>query len=63
MVEWHIRDLEDEFFNGDSGMTANDFGRMMTRLEAKRSELAALPQSPEQTIYEPSDQTVAEHWW
>jgi hypothetical protein len=35
---------------------------MMTKLEARRDELAALPQRDEDVRYEPTGTTVREHW-
>jgi len=59
-LEATIADLDHEFAAGE--MPARTYGRMMTRLEERREELAALPQREERTVYEPSGQTVAEHW-
>ena len=43
-------------------MPARSGARMLTRLEAERDRLTALPQRAERIVYEPTDQTVAEHW-
>jgi hypothetical protein len=59
-VERQISDLDDALVNGDT--TAAAHGRIMQRLEVKREELAALPQRAAEVRYEPTDQTVSEHW-
>lgn len=47
-------------FRGDDG--SRRFAAMMTRLEAKRETLAALPHEPARTEWVPTGETVAQRW-
>jgi DNA invertase Pin-like site-specific DNA recombinase len=59
-IERQISDLDDALVNGDT--TAAAHGRIMKRLEDRRDHLAAMPQRAAEVRYEPTDQTVREHW-
>jgi site-specific DNA recombinase len=55
-----IADLDEQFQQGT--VPARSYGRMMTALEKRRDELSALPQRESQVVYEPTSQTMREHW-
>ena len=57
-----ITDLDEQFAEGN--VPASSYARMMTRLETRRDELAALPQREARVTYEHDDNspTVRDHW-
>jgi site-specific DNA recombinase len=61
-LEGKIADL-DEQYQADA-LPARTYARMMTKLEARREELAALPQRAAEVRYEHDDDspTVRDHW-
>jgi site-specific DNA recombinase len=59
-VQTAIDDLDAEY--EAHRLPASIYARMISRLEAKRDALAALPTKPEYTEYVPTDQTYREHW-
>jgi hypothetical protein len=59
-VQTAIDDLDAEY--DAHRLPASTYARMISRLEAKRGALAALPTKPEHTEYVPTDQTYRGHW-
>ena len=59
-IDARIADIEREVTTGD--MPAKAAGRILVTLEAMRDVLAAKPQREAKVIYEPTGQTVREHW-
>jgi site-specific DNA recombinase len=59
-VQAAIDELDTEY--GAHRLPASTYARMISRLEAKRDALVALPTKPEHTEYVPTDQTYRELW-
>lgn len=59
-VTARIDDLDEQFASG--GLPGVTYARMMTKLEAEKERLAALPQRAERIDWIPTETTVAKYW-